>query len=143
MPIKYWIDHARRLVWAVGHGTLTDQDVFGYQGEVWARPDVAGYSELIDMSAVGAIALPSAARVRDLAGLSAGMDGRGHASKFAIVAPSDLAFGLGRMYATYRGLEAGSKKQVGVFRSLGEAWAFLGVAAVPREEGNLSPRDTP
>ena len=105
IPIEYRIDHERRLVLASGCGTLTDQDVFGYQREVWSRPDVVGYKELIDMSEVDHIALPSANRVRDLAQLSAGMDQGSAGSKSAIVAPSDIAFGLGRMYQTYRELQ--------------------------------------
>jgi hypothetical protein len=135
MPIKYWIDNDRRLVWAKGDGTLSDQDVFEYQRLVWSRPEVAGYAELIDMSAVRDVALPHVARVRELASLSAGMDDRASASKLAIVAPNDLAFGLGRMYEAYRDLEAKSTKQVGVFRSLAEALAFLGVAADPPVAG--------
>jgi hypothetical protein len=68
--IEYRIDHARRLVLAKGRGTLTDQDVFGYQKEVWSRPDVAGYGELMDMSEVEQVELPAPGRIRDLAALS-------------------------------------------------------------------------
>jgi hypothetical protein len=74
VPIEYRIDHERRLVLARGHGTFTDRDAFGYQREVWSRPDVAGYDELIDMSDVREIPLPDPKRVRDLAHLSAEMD---------------------------------------------------------------------
>jgi hypothetical protein len=35
------VDHARRLVVAQASGVLTDQDVFGYQRDVWSRPEVA------------------------------------------------------------------------------------------------------
>ena len=55
------------------------------------------------------------------------MDAASTSSKFAIVAPSDAAFGLGRMYEAYRRLEHRSKKQVGVFRSMADARAFLGL----------------
>jgi len=127
MPIEYRIDHERRLVLTRGVGTLTDADVFGYQREVWSRPDVDGYDELMDMTDVQHIAMPSVHRARDLAQLSAEMDGVSSYSKFAIVAPSDEAFGLGRMYQTFRELEAKGKKQVGVFRTREEAFAFLGI----------------
>jgi hypothetical protein len=127
MPIEFRIHHDRRLVHAEGHGTLTDREIFEYQREVWSRPDVAGYDELIDMSAVEHIAAPSSERIRELAALSAAMDAPQSESKFVIVAPEDLAFGLGRMYETYRGLNQGSKKQVSVFRSLADALAFLDV----------------
>ncbi len=125
MSIEYEVDHQSRLVRARGRGTLTDEDVFAYQREVWSRPEVAGYDELIDMTEVKEIALPSGERVRQLAILSALMDPRSPASKFAIVAPQDLAFGLGRMYQTYRGLDERSTKKVGVFRTLERALAFL------------------
>jgi hypothetical protein len=112
---------------AKGYGTLTHEDIFGYQRDVWSIPELAGYDELVDMSHVEHIALPSTERIRELARLSAGMDACSLASRFAIVAPTDLAFGLGRMYATYRSLDDRSTKQVGVFRSQEAALAFLGV----------------
>ena len=135
MPIEFSIDHEKRLVRAKGSGTLSDEDVFSYQRDVWSRPEVAGYHELMDMSEVRQIALPSMDRVRDLAKLSASMDAEKAASKFAIVAPFDLAFGLGRMYEMYRDLQAQSTKQVGVFRTLQEALEFLGVEDGPPKSG--------
>jgi hypothetical protein len=126
MPIEYQIDHARRLVAAQGRGVLSDQDVFEYQQAVWSRPDVAGYDELMDMRAVERIIELSADRVVRLAALSAAMDD-GRPSRFAIVASQDLAFGLGRMYQTHRSLQESSTKEVGVFRTLGDAVAFLGI----------------
>jgi hypothetical protein len=125
MPIAYRVDHEHRVVLAVGTGVITDADVFGYQREVWSRPDVSGFDELIDMSLVTEIIVPSSDRVRDLATLSATMDEKGTTSRFAIVAPADVAFGLGRMYQAYRGLDRRSTKEVGVFRTMREALAFL------------------
>ena len=125
MPITYKIDHERKTVFAKGLGILTDEDVFGYQREVWSREDTRGYHELMDMRAVQQIALPSMDRVRDLANLSAEMDTSKMGSKFAIVASSDLAFGLGRMYEAYRGMNPKSGKDVKVFRSLEDALQWL------------------
>ena len=127
MPISHRVDRESRLVVAVGHGTMTDSDVFGYQRDVWSLPEVRGFSELIDMTGVTTIALPSGDRVRDLAELAASMDDSAEGSRFAIVAPADLAFGLGRMFQSYRSVMNNSRKQVGVFRTMEEALAFLGV----------------
>lgn len=126
MPIEYRIDHDHRLVIAKGEGTLRDRDVFDYQRDVWSRADVAGYDELVDMSGVKHIKIPSSARVKDLADLAADMDPPQGSSKFAIVAPTDLAFGLGRMFEIYRGLNPRSNKQVAVFRTMKEALSWLG-----------------
>ncbi len=127
MPITHHILHPNRLVVALCRGTLTDSEVFTYQKEVWSDPAIAGYDELVDMDEVERIALPSVERVRDLADLSAGMDAPGTASKLAIVASADLAFGLGRMYGTRREMNRKTTKQVEVFRSREQALEWLGV----------------
>ena len=132
MPIEYQIVHERRLVMAQGRGTFTSQDVFRYQRDVWSLPEVAGYDELMDMTQVEDIDLPSTERVRELARLSAEMDARSTTSRFAIVAPSEFSFGLGRLYEIFRSLDARSTKNVGVFRSLDEALAFLDVRGSPK-----------
>jgi hypothetical protein len=127
MPIYYRLDHRKRLVLARGYGTITETDLVTYQREVWSRPDVAGYDELVDMTGVQNIERPSVDRIMTLSTMSASMDSRSQSSKFAIVAPDDLAFGLGRMYQAYRGLDARSTKHVEVFRTLAEALEFLGM----------------
>ena len=126
MPLVYRVDHDARIVLAVGSGIITHADVFAYQTDVWSRPDVAGYDELVDMSLVTDIVVQSGDRVRDLATLSATMDDKSTTSRFAIVAQTDVAFGLGRMYQTYRALDRRSTKDVGVFRTMREAQTFLG-----------------
>lgn len=127
MPITYRIDSTLKTVFAAGTGSLTDADLFDYQREVWSRPDVRGFHELMDMSGVERIESPTTDRVRDLAKLSARMDAGVDSSKFAIVASEELAFGLGRMYQAYREMSEGSTKEVGVFRSMKDALAFLGL----------------
>jgi hypothetical protein len=128
VPIEYRIVHQRRLVLAKGHGTLTDQDVFGYQRDVWSLPEVGGYDELVDMTQVEDIALPSTERVRALASFSADMDVPSKTSRFAIVAPTEFAFGLGRLYEILGSHDDRRTKEVRVFRSLDEAKAFLDIS---------------
>jgi len=125
MPFVYRIDSTIRVVITAGHGTITHDDVFGYQQEVWSRPDVLGYDELIDMTRVTSIEATPSGRLRDLAALAADMQGIATQTRLAIVAPDDLAYGLGRMYQNYRELNPHSKREVGVFRTMEEALAFL------------------
>jgi hypothetical protein len=134
MPIDFEIDHDLRLVTARARGTLTHEDILGYQMGVWGRADVAGYNELVDVTEVEEIALISMDAVPRLASLSARMDPPDASSRLAIVAPSDFAYALGRRYETFRGLDPRSTKMVRVFRSLPEALAFLrnGSAAASR-----------
>lgn len=127
MPFTYQVRPDKRLVVTQGHGVITDEDIFGYQLEVWSRPDVQGFDELVDMTAVEHIALPSPERVRDLAMLGAKMDSPSGSSRFAIVAPQDFAFALGRMYGAHREMHPKNTKQVEVFRTRDEALKYLGI----------------
>lgn len=140
MPISYRVDHEARVVVAAGHGVLTDVDVFGYQREAWSRPDVTGYNELIDMTHVDQIALPSADRIRDLADLSAGMDIPETRTRLAVVVTDNFAFGLGRMLQAYRELDRRSTKEIGIFRTMDEALVFLGLER-PVEMPELAARE--
>lgn len=128
MPINYRIDYQRRVVVACGYGVLTTAEVFDYQRAVWSQPEIAGFDELVDMTHVASIDLPSAQRIQDLASMSARMDRPDTMSRFAIVAPGDLEFGLGRMLQVYRNADTRSTKRIGVFRSMPEALAFLQLA---------------
>jgi hypothetical protein len=127
MPIDYVIDHEHRVVRTRVLGVMTDDDVFAYQSTVWSRPDVLGYDELVDMSEVRHIALPSITRIRDLANLSVQKDPPGRVSKFAIVAPGDIAYMMGRLYKAIRNATSGSTRKIGVFHTLPEALKFLGL----------------
>ena len=117
MPIAYRIDHDNRLVVARGYGLFSPGDVFDYQTTAWSDPGLAGYDELIDMTHVTEVSLPSAQRIQELASVAARMDVATVRSRFAIVAPTDLAYGLGRMFKVYREADERGSKEVGVFRS--------------------------
>lgn len=125
MPLSYRVDHARRLVIVVAHGSIKPDDMVRYQKKVWSSPEVAGYAELVDMTEVEMIGDASSQRMDALAQLSASMDQPGKAAKFAIVAPQDEIFGLGRMYEAYRESMPGSTKRVAVFRNQEDAMAWL------------------
>jgi hypothetical protein len=125
MPIDYRVEKDRRLVVAEGRGLVTADELIQYQQDAWSRPDVAGYDELVDMTGVEGFLEPTRDSLRGIADLAARMDTPGTTTRLAIVAPQDLAFGLGRMYEAYRGLHERSTKQVAVFRSLEEAVRWL------------------
>jgi hypothetical protein len=125
MPIEFRIDHYRKLVMARGHGVFTHEEIMGYQREAWSRPDVVGYDELVDMTDVTRIDATSVDGVRQIAATAAAMDDPDVHSRLAIVAPQDIAYGLGRMYEVYRGLNTQSTKEVSVFRTMAEALAWL------------------
>ncbi len=131
MPLIVRIEHEMHLVILAGYGVLTDDDIFEYQRVYATRNDTIGYDELADMTHVTEISLPSSERVGDLATEAAGKDAVRGSTKLAIVAPGDLAYGLGRMFQTRRELDIRSTKTVGVFRTMAEATAFLGLDHAP------------
>jgi hypothetical protein len=137
MPIQHRIEHEQRLVLAEGHGTVSAEEVMRYQLEVWSRPDVAGFDELFDMTDVEKIVGDSSAGMRNLAEVSARADLPGGSSKFAIVAPDEVMFGVSRMYESYRELNPRSTKQVAVFRKLAEALAWIAGEPSPTSEVQL------
>jgi hypothetical protein len=128
MPITYRVDDETRVIVVAGYGVLADAEIFGFQREINRRPEIAGYDQLIDMSRVAEFAVPSSDRVRDLAALAAVMNVEAPvAARMGIYAPSDIGFGLGRMFQTYRELDPRTTTQVGVFRTMDEALAFVGL----------------
>ncbi|MFI5278984.1 MAG: hypothetical protein ACHQU1_00705 [Gemmatimonadales bacterium] len=133
MPITCSFDLERKLVIARATGMLTGEDVAGYQAEVWARPDVAGFDELIDMSGAAGVALANPAEMRQVAARAAAMDVPTVKPKLAIVAPQDSVYGLARMYEAYRNMSGGGGKTVAVFRTLEEGLEFLGLTDLPEE----------
>lgn len=135
MPIDYSIDHEKRLVLTRSYGKLTDDEILAYQRDVWSRDDVAGYDELVDLSGVEEFDTLSASKLREIAALAAGMDTPDSKSRFAMVAPQGLHFGLSRMYEAFRQLNPGSTKSVRTFTRREDAIAWLELKDEPPDQG--------
>ena len=129
MPIEYHIDHGRRLVIASASGKLTAEDFFNYKRNAWAPPDVRGFNELVDASKVEEILSLSFEKISELAKLSADMDDRTIATKFAIVASDTFAYGIGQLYEAFRNVNPLSTQKVGEFRNIQEAMDWIGQAS--------------
>ena len=135
MPLRYQIDDEHRLVLTRGFGVLTDQEVFEYKQSVWSQPRVAGYDELVDVTDVERIDIPSAERLRELARLSAAMDVL-PPSRVAIVTTDLVSFEIARMYEVFRKLDKRSTRDVSVFRKEEEAIEWLKAPrSTPRRRG--------
>jgi hypothetical protein len=126
MPITFKIDHNHKII--VGHatGSLTAADILAFQEQIWSRPDVAGFDEIADFSDVAETTRVTTEEILDLVKTAAANDARIAPSRLAIVAKEDLFFGLGRVYQAYRELAGNGHKQIGVFRTMAEAMAWLG-----------------
>jgi hypothetical protein len=126
VPIKFHIDRDRRLVFGRLVGRVTVQEMFDYSHEVWVRPEVAGFDEVVETGGTNEIETPTPAALRTLAARSAVLAGTVPRGRLVIVARQQVQYGLSRMYEVYRGQEPGRTQEVVVFRTLAEASAFLG-----------------
>jgi hypothetical protein len=124
MPITYDIARDRQLVTAMLSGVPTEAEIFNDQREVWSQPEIRGYRELIDMTAVTDNKSVTPDRIIALAELSGRSDPPSSAS-IAIIASSDFHFGPGRMYQTYRESAGKGTKTARVFRNCREALTWL------------------
>lgn len=139
MPLEYRIDRERRVVFATAARTLSDDDLFAYQREVWSRGDLAGFDEVVDLGGAEELAVSSGDRVRALAELASTMDVPGSSSRLAIVAPQDFAYGFARMFETYRTMNPRGAKTVSVFRSMQAALDWLGLESPGGPAGGVPP----
>ena|SRR5215471_3230625 len=123
MQIEWKIDAAARVVTLQVNGSLGDQELLSLADELAKAPDVTSdFSLLVDLRQANGQAVTSTgvrALVRQPLLLSA-------ASRRAIVVPSDLGFGMARMYEMLRGDQGGTTR---VFRDYDEAlrWVETGV----------------
>jgi hypothetical protein len=123
MPIDYSIDEERKVLVARAHGKLCDADLLDYGQRLRDDPSAKRANhELADLTEVDSGSLVSAEGVRELARFWHGEYDWMSGGKLAIVAPTDLAFGLGRMYQMLRD---DGPDQIRIFREADEAWEWL------------------
>ncbi|MGD9611902.1 MAG: hypothetical protein AB7V22_03285 [Kiritimatiellia bacterium] len=125
MPISYQADPGKRRIVAEASGAIGQQDLFAYQKDVGTRPEWAGLDEIFDVSHVDSLLDIHIDNLKALAQYAAGMDRPEQPTKFAIVAPQDLYFGLGRMYESLRESVPHATRQVAAFRTRAEAERWL------------------
>ena len=125
MPYSYEIDHGRRLVVFTGIGPLTDAEVLAQSETLSADPEFhPEYSELNNLMEANVRPL-STDMIR---GLAARLPLFSRKSRRALVVPTSLGFGMGRMFEQLLGGEAG---EIRVFYSLEEAEEWLGLEPDP------------
>jgi hypothetical protein len=127
MPAAHSIDDNAKLIATVWTGAITDLELSEaleqYHRQI-REFDYLSYSQLLDFGEAERIQL-TVAGIRHLAHLAVGTDVPGRKTKLAIVVDRPVAYGLARMYATYRGLVPGQSKEVAVFRERGKALKWL------------------
>ena len=118
MPFSYEINRWRRLVIARFHGVTDDEELMGYYERLRHDPSFdPRYWELVDLRDVdrfetAGVTIEAVARLRVF-----------HANvRRAAIAPTDLAFGLARIFAAYAECHG---QEVEVFRDASDADEWL------------------
>jgi hypothetical protein len=120
MPCSYVIDKDRRLVISIGAGVFTAEDGRQHQQALADDPDFnSDFCQLIDLTSVKEFAFDS-----DWVRQSAQHSVFSPRSRRAVLVNSAVAFGLTRMYGTYREV-AGGQEQLSVFQDRDEAMRWL------------------
>jgi hypothetical protein len=123
MTITSRVDKARRLILSEASGTLTNEDVLKYTEWVRSDPTLAEFDMLMDLSGAERVEVTSDG-LRNAALRIPSRDKAQENYRVAIVAQSDFAFGMSRMYEMLR---AGAVGEVRVFRDIIEAKKWLGI----------------
>lgn len=118
------IDEPKRRVVTTWGPQVGDASLMRYQETVWRDPDVRGFDEVIDFRALEQIEVTTDG-LAAVAQMAAAMDAQVGESRFAIVAGSDLGFGLSRMYEAFREMNASATRKVMVFHCMEAALAWL------------------
>ena len=98
---------------AVGTGVLTKAIFVEHIASVWQDPTIAGFDEIIDLTAADLSSL-STADVQSLVNSGVNVDAPTQ-SRLALVVGNEIDFGLGRMYGSMRETHASNARNVGIF----------------------------
>lgn len=120
MPAQYTIDSDRRIIFSQAIGVVTADDLRDHQSRLRADPAFdAKFDQLWDLSGATEVQIEAEA-IKELARARSFEAG----AKRAVVAPSDLAFGIARMFQL---LHDEAPEEVRVFRSEADARRWLGL----------------
>ena len=128
MPADFYIDAQRRMVFSKVVGVLGRAEAVDHMDRLLRHPDFRpAFNQLADFRDVSEVKL-SSDDVRELAGRTI----FGPHSQRAFVVSSDLQFGLGRVFGSYRHIEG--EKGITIFREMSEALRWLSLHSEPKLE---------
>ncbi len=126
MPISVEIFDDLKLVIARVTGVMTAEEMMNYQLETWSKRQVVGYDEIVDVTNVEGFNYQGPSGIKEVTHISARMDWANFSRKMAIVAVSDMAVGMARMYQSYRDNETIGRKEIMIFKTMEQARQWLG-----------------
>ena len=130
-PIEFSYDRERGIRTAVFRGVVGDHELLSAYEELLRDPDYAPDAhDLVDLRPVERFEV-SAEALRRLVDMFRPIDRLGYRTRLAIVAGSDHAYGMARMYELLRGDDV--PEEIEVFRDMDAALRWLGSPRDSRE----------
>lgn len=127
LPAGYEIDESQRMIFSRAWDVVTAEDLHDHQGLLTRDPRFdPAFSQLWDLRAIDEVTVESAT-LRELAQSRSFASG----ARRALVAPSDVSYGLARMFQS---LHDDAPEKVRVFRDVAEARAWLGLEPAKEDE---------
>ena len=128
MPAKHNIDDKNKLITTTWSDTATDGELIDalikYHREIRSNPDYHSYNEILDLREVGTIKLTTEG-IQRIGEIAVKTDQVYIKTKLAIVVSSPLAYGLARMYESYRNFAPNPNKEIQVFNEICEAHEWI------------------
>ena len=128
MPARHIIDDQKKLITTIWSGAAIDSDLIAalckYKEEIIMKGGYHSYNEILDFTGVDNYKV-TVEGIKQLAQIAVSTDVAGIKTKLAIIVTKPVAFGLGRMYQTYRSLMPGEGKEVCIYRTHREALEWV------------------
>jgi len=128
MPAHHTIDDTKKLITTTWSGEAVDNELIAaltkYQQDIRSQSQYYSFNDIVDFSTVNSFRLSTEGIIK-LAQLAANTDILGIKTKLAIIVKKPIAFGLGRMYETYRNVMPSGLKEVRVFMNHSDALVWI------------------
>ena len=128
MPAHHTVDADAQLLITTWKGEAHDHEfieaIHNYQKEIQTHPEQLHFNEIVDFTDMTHVKL-TAGGIKNIGRIALLTDTDHVKRKLALVVSSNVAFGLARMYTTYRTLSPKSNKDIHIFRTKADAleWA--------------------
>lgn len=124
MGFEVELDIDKKLIVSRWQGAVDEAALRLYVDEAWTDPSRRGFNELIDLSGVSEVDASFEA-LQAVADYSRQFDNPDESARTAVIASTDLIYGLSRMFASLRSANEDDRRQFAVFESDEQAQAWL------------------
>ncbi len=128
MPAKHFVNENSKLIVTTWEGDAHDVEfieaIKKYQNEIQNHPDYVGYNEVVDLTRIGKINLTTEG-IKTIGSIASNTDQDNANRRLALIVSSNFAYGLSRMYVTYRELATDARKKIRVFKNEKDAYEWV------------------